>query len=118
MSSDFFPQWYWTRGLHDATIVKVEHIDTMHHSSGKYYQNCLRLHLDTKIALFDTTISTINFYNYKILSNDIDLTGAWWLSDTIRTIGTKYLLEIQVQNQRKIQTCSVRFTHCEVERLQ
>lgn len=116
MSDIALPQWYWTRGLHDATILRAEQIDVAAVPGGAYEQNCLQLHLDTRIALFDTSISSIRFYNYKVLSEDTALEGAWWLSDTIRTVGSKYLLEIQLQNGREIQTFAIRFTRCEVER--
>lgn len=115
------PAWYWPWGLHDAIIDQAIRCDRPQWIDGTYYHNSLTLSLDPRNALWDTTVSTITLLNYKVLSDDFDPTGCWWLSDTLRQVNSKYLLEIQLGNYEKHKaenkTYTVRFTHCIVERL-
>lgn len=115
MPADVTPAWYWSKGLHDAIITKQECLFYTSHENGSYYKNCLRLHIDATHAMFDTSLLTINLYNYKILSEDFDLSGFWWIADTVQLDGPKYVLRIAVQNPKEDRIFLVRFTHCEVE---
>ena len=121
MDNTNLPAWYWPRGLHDAIIVQVLRCDRPQCIDGTYYHNSLTLSLDPRNALWDTTVSTITMLNYKVLSDDFDPTGCWWVSDTLRQVDSKYLLNIQLGNYEKHKagnkTYTVRFTHCIVERL-
>lgn len=121
MDNTNLPAWYWPRGLHDAIIVQVLRCDRPQCIGGTYYHNSLTLSLDSRGALWDTTVSTITMLNYKVLSDDFDPTGCWWVSDTLRQVDSKYLLEIQLGSYEKHKTenktYTVRFTHCIVERL-
>ena len=121
MDNANLPAWYWPWGLHDAIIDQVLRCDRPQWIDGTYYHNSLTLSLDSRNALWDTTVSTITLLNYKVLSDDFDPTGCWWLFDTLRQVNSKYLLEIQLENYEKRKaenkTYTVRFTHCIVERL-
>ena len=121
MDNTNLPAWYWPWGLHDAIIVQVLRCDRPQCIDGTYYHNSLTLSLDPRNALWDTTVSTITMLNYKVLSDDFDPTGCWWVSDALHQVDSKYLLNIQLGNYEKHKagnkTYTVRFTHCIVERL-
>ena len=101
------PEWYWTRGLHDANIISV----TKKESDWNPTDNCLILKIDCDVALFEADITEIRFYNFKIKTNDFDislLNGGWWLSDEIVTKGDHYLLDL------KFETAKCKTKHLEI----
>ena len=54
---------------------------------------------DAKGALFDSAVKGIRLFNYKILSDTINLEGrkkVWWLSDRLTEENGDYLLEIDL----------------------
>ncbi len=103
---NMFPYWYWQHGLHDARITDAEKYDfptdynIYHGKKSNAYKNLLRLRIDASHALYDTTVTEIRFFNYEILSGDIDWQkhrDIWWLGDILTKSGTGYLLEIDLQ---------------------
>ena len=101
------PAWYWVRGLHDAGITEVEAFDfpfDYNRFSGQkdvYDRNLLTLRLDSKGAMYDTSVKEIRFYNYKILTPDVSLENRemiWWLSDRLLISDGHFVLEMDLQD--------------------
>ena len=123
-----FPDWYWKDGLHDACIVGVDtyefpfdrNINTGEKNS--YDRNLLTLHIDASGALCDGTVKEIRFYNYKILSDDVDLQKrkkAWWLYDSLSHANGHWVLEIHMEDcdsSPKHFTFKIKFDRAEVDR--
>ena len=111
-----FPEWYWTHGLHDANIVSV----MKKGSDWNPRDNCLILKIDCDGALFETDITEIRFYNYKIKTSDFDvnlLNGGWWLSDEVVTKGDHYLLDLKFDTAKcKTKHLEITFSRAEVIR--
>lgn len=117
------PEWYWTRGLHDAVIESIDEVELPYDvTKRKPLRNCLSINLDAKGALFDTTVHSILFYNYKILSQNLELIHCgftWWLGDVLEQKGEKYLLNIDLEKgngQPRRFTLEVSFDKAEVIR--
>ena len=94
------PEWYWTRGLHVACIKAVESFEFLF-DYNNYNRNLLKLIIDSKGAIYDTSVKEIRFYNYKILTSDFSLDNRktiWWLSDRLIENGDNYILEIDLQD--------------------
>ena len=101
------PDWYWVKGLHDACITEVETFDFPFDynkfigEKSKNNRNLMKLKVDSKGAIYDTTIKEIYFYNYKILTPDISLENRkniWWLSDRLSEVDGGFVLEIDLQD--------------------
>ena len=97
------PIWYWTRGLHDAMILHVETMDLPYdHTQPKPIRNCLKIYLDSSMAMFDTSVRCIKLLNYKILLDDSahggyeggGIEGCCWMQDILKYENGKYILEI------------------------
>ena len=101
------PEWYWIHRLHDACIVCVEAFE-FPYDYGKFVgqkrkniRNLLSLKIDAEGAMFDTKVTEIRFFNYKVLSKDISLEGrnkVWWLTDRLIENGDSFTLEIDLQD--------------------
>ncbi len=110
------PDWYWSRGLHDANIISV----TKKESNWNPMDHCLIFKIDGEGALFEADITEIRFYNFKILTEGFDiqlLNGGWWLSDELSQKGNHYLLELQFDTAKcKTKRLKMRFQRAEVVR--
>ena len=102
-----YPDWYWATGLHDAGIVGVESFEFPFDynkfvgQKSKYNRNLLKLKIDSKGAIYDTSVKEIHFYNYKILTPDISLENRkiiWWLADRLIANDNNFVLEIDLQD--------------------
>ena len=125
---DNVPEWYWQRGLHDAAIVGVEFFEfpfdynKFVEEKSKYNRNLFVLKIDAKAALFDSAVKEIRLFNYKILSDTINLEGrkkAWWLCDRLTEENGDYFLEIDLLDFDSFPqefTFKVKFARAEVER--
>lgn len=88
------PEWYWTRGLHDANIVSA----TKKESAWNPADNCLILKIDCDGAMLEADIIEIRFHNFKIQTSGFDislLNGGWWLSDELSEKGNRYVLALR-----------------------
>ena len=101
------PDWYWEAGLHDACIVGVESYEFPFDynkyaaEKNKYNRNMLFLKIDAKGALYDFRIREIRFFNYKILSDGVELSGRkkiWWLADQLTENNGRYELDIMLED--------------------
>ena len=122
------PEWYWKSGLHDAAIIGVESFEFPFDynkfvgEKSKYNRNLFVLKIDAKGALFDTSVKEIHLFNYKIISDTVNLQGrkkAWWLSDRLTAENGSYLLEIHLQDLDSFPeefTFKVKFAKAEVIR--
>lgn len=122
------PEWYWIRGLHDAGITGVEVFDFPFDynkficEKNNYNRNLLKLKIDSKGALFDTTVKEIRFYNYKILTPDVSFDtrkAIWWLSDRLSEVDGGFVLEIDLITSESYPedfTVKVKFERAEVIR--
>ena len=127
--SDNAPVWYWTRGLHDAAIIGVESFefpfDYAKYTREKsiYNRNLFILKIDAKGAMFDSTIKEIRFFNYKILSDNIELKNRkkiWWLADRLLEENGHYVLEIDLHDFDSFPqefTFKIKFDRAEVDRI-
>ena len=67
----------------------------------KHNRNLLKLKIDSKGAIYDTSVKEIHFYNYKILTPDISLENRkiiWWLADRLIANDDNFVLEIDLQD--------------------
>ena len=110
-----FPKWYWKKGLHDAIVNGVSTWDFEYNSTIRA-SNCVEIRLDASQAMFDTSIKTIRFYNCKVLTPGLDITGMWWVKDRLTSVGDKHLLEIDLSSPKTQCRFALRFDSCEVER--
>ncbi len=122
------PEWYWVNGLHDACIVNIEAMEFPFDyeqytaQTSKYLRNVLIFKVDSANALFDSCVKQIRFYNYKILSEKIDLAGenkVWWLEDKLTEENGSYILEITLEDTdsaRKQFHFKIKFDRAEVDR--
>ncbi len=66
------PEWYWHRGLHDAKIVRIEKLELPYDYKQRIpIRNCFVVHMDSKQAMFDTSVREIRLFNYKILTAEL-----------------------------------------------
>ena len=87
--------FYWGKGLHDANIINCKEITFDYNVEEKNpIRNCLELVIDSRHALFDTTIKGIRLYNYKILSDLKNPLNLWWKEDKLETKNNKFILTI------------------------
>lgn len=101
------PDWYWVNGLHDACIVNVEYFE-FPFDYNKFVGNknsCDRslmlLKINASGALYEQDIKEIKFFNFKIITNNIELQGrnkVWWLADRLTEKDGHYYLEIDLQD--------------------
>ncbi len=98
------PDWYWVYGLHDAEILQVNELELMpDYKLQPPIRNCLEITLDSRGALFDTSIRKISLYNYKIISgniNDLKEKKIWWIGDTLSCAFNDYLLNIEFEKAK------------------
>ena len=96
------PDWYWSHGLHDAIILSVSEIPCQ---ANRKIKNCLQFSLDSSHALMTQAIRKISFYNYKILTPEIDineLRQPWWMNDRlIRMPDGRYQLCIDLESTKR-----------------
>ena len=109
------PQWYWLRGLHDALVLGVETQEFAYDvTQVKPVRNCMVIRLDARGALFDTSVTAIRLYNYKVLRGT-ELKGCYWMQDWLRREKDKFILDITALEEDDF-LYSVRFDFAEVER--
>lgn len=113
------PSWYWTAGLHDAQIIRVEALEFSYDYKNPHScRNCLNLYIDASGALFDQAVKVIRLFNYKILSNEMhSFDGCFWLEDQLKYTHGKYILELTLWHQDVNEfQCAIQFQDAEVER--
>ena len=118
------PEWYWNRGLHDAKIVRIEKLELPYDYKQRIpTRNCFVFHLDSKQAMFDTSVREIRLFNYKILTADLsstDVEGTYWITDQLTEENGKYVLQVELQNCGKNSRCNflfkIRFESAEIIR--
>ena len=119
------PTWYWTRGLHDALILRTEAIDLSYdHTRRNPVRSCFQIHLDASTAMFDTSVQCIKLLNYKILLDDSahggyeggGIEGCYWMQDILKFENGKYILEITALGEDDFKFI-VRFDDAQVERI-
>ncbi len=117
MNIENFPDWYWVYGLHDAEIKRISFQTLDYDYTQKNpIRNYLLVELDSCNALFDTTITSIKFYNAKIIRGTTDLSGYWWMSDELTFDKKKYLLVIYVSSIKEKTSMHISFDTAEVFR--
>jgi hypothetical protein len=101
------PDWYWVNGLHDACIVNVEYFEFPFDynkfvgNKNSYDRNLMVLKINASGALYEQDIKEIKFFNFKIITNNIELQGrnkVWWLADRLTEKDGHYYLEIDLQD--------------------
>ena len=113
-----FPEWYWTRGLHDAEIISFKQmsLSTDWKSKNPRY-NCLEICFNSSGAM--TKLKRIEFYNYSLkMEFDINtIEKPWWMGDNLtRLADGRFLLDITVEDAKgKKHFFSVSFEDIEVE---
>ena len=101
------PDWYWVNGLHDACIVDVEYFEFPFDynkfvgNRNSYDRNLMLLKINASGALYEQDIKEIKLFNFKIITNNIELQGrkkVWWLADRLTEKDGHYYLEIDLQD--------------------
>ena len=101
------PDWYWVSGLHDACIVDVEYFEFPFDynkfvgNKNSYDRNLMLLKINASGALYEQDIKEIKLFNFKIITNNIELQGrkkVWWLADRLTEKDGHYYLEIDLQD--------------------
>ena len=122
------PDWYWKKGLHDATILSVCELELAPDWKEKHpKRNCLEILLNGKNALFETNINRISLYNYRIVDMKMNATepttlkafqNIYWLGDSIEQLEDGgYLLEIEcTDSHSNLMYLTVKFEIAEIER--
>ena len=117
------PEWYWQKGLHDAKIVDIEEQELAYdYKQLDPVRNCIVLHLDSRMTLFDSSVKEIKLYNYKLCSPEAavqDLCGTWWLKDNLSITDTGYSLAITLKRigkraSREELVVEIQFKYAEV----
>ncbi len=117
------PEWYWQKGLHDAKIVDIEEQELAYdYKQRDPVRNCIVLHLDSRMALFDSSVKEIKLYNYKLCSPEAavqDFCGTWWLKDNLSITDTGYSLAITLKRigkraSREELVVEIQFKYAEV----
>lgn len=110
------PEWYWTHGLHDANIISTAKKE----SNRNPEDHCLIFKIDCEGAMFETDITEIHFYQYKVITEDFNLSwlnGGWWLSDELVKKGDRYLLDLKFDTAKcKTKHLVIAFKRAEVIR--
>ena len=112
---DPLPSWYWKSGLHDAKINQIQYIELeydFHHK--RPTRNYALITIDSRQALFDTSISAIKLFNCKIISNNENLCGFVWKCDSLNRINNKFNLDITLTKLNIETHFIVSFDHCEL----
>ena len=120
-SQNSLPEWYWELGLHDAKILactELQLVPDYKDETLKY--NCFEIVLNCESAIYEYNIEKICLYNYKIKSNEFDvseLNGGWWLSDEIESKGDQYLLRLEFDTAKcKTKQVEIAFQYVDVVR--
>ena len=101
------PDWYWVNGLHDACIVDVEYFEFPFDynkfvgNKNSYDRNLMLLKINASGTLYEQDIMEIRLFNFKIITNNIELQGrkkVWWLADRLTEKDGHYYLEIDLQD--------------------
>ena len=109
------PVWYWIYGLHDAKIYKISCFEMEYdHKKKNTRRNCFELLLDASRAIYDTQVTCIRLFNYKILSGNADVSGQWWMEDSLNISGRKYLLKLTTSDCKANQELVILFDDAEV----
>lgn len=111
------PEWYWTKGLHDATIVSIEYDELMYDYSEKHPdRNYLSVIIDSHNALFETDIKELRFYNVKFSDEMTRYAGYWWVGDNLSWDGNRFCLSIEVMSTNDSGSFTIFFDRAEVIR--
>ena len=118
------PEWYWNRGLHDAKIVRIEKLELPYDYKQRIpTRNCFVVHMDSKQAMFDTSVREIRLFNYKILTAELsspDIEGTYWITDQLTEENGKYVLQVELRNCGRNSTYNfilkIRFESAEIIR--
>ena len=118
------PEWYWNRGLHDAKIVRIEKLELPYDYKQRIpKRNCFVVHMDSKQAMFDTSVREIRLFNYKILTAELsspDIEGTYWITDQLTEENEKYVLQVELRNCGRNSTYNfilkIRFESAEIIR--
>ncbi len=112
------PAWYWSLGLHDAKITRVSFFELpFDYKKKDSKRNCFELLLDASGAIYDTQITSIRLYNYKISSGNADIQGQWWMCDSLSFDSGKHILYLTTTDSKDNHyEIVVRFDDAEVVR--
>ncbi len=116
------PDWYWVHGLHDAAVLDIQTEELLPNYSEKDYRyNRMEILLNCDSALFETDITKITLFNYKIISGNIpdcSKYNIWWLRDTLTgDAKSKYNLSLVLEAEtRKHFSLEITFQFAETER--
>jgi len=112
-----FPNWYWKKGLHDAEIKKIsfQFLD-YDYTLANPIRNYLLVELDSCNAMFETKITSIKFYNAKIIAGKTDISGYWWVYDELICNKGKYTLLINARSVDQKVSIHISFDNADVFR--
>lgn len=110
-------EWYWNKGLHDAEIIEISEVNLQYDYKQKNpIRNFLEIKINSKNALFDTTITSIRLNNYKILKEFSNLKGCWWFKDELSEENGKFKLKIYLHSLKQQQELEIVFESANIIR--
>lgn len=96
------PDWYWIYGLHDAKIKSVsELILEPNWKSKERSYNCLEFCIDCSGALYESNITKISLFNYKIKACEGGISwygDTWWMYDELTQTPNGFTLTLTTEN--------------------
>ena len=111
------PDWYWVKGLHDAQVTDLSFIDFDYdYTKRNPTRNCMTIQLDTRSAMFDTSIKAIKLLNSKIVQGDTDFVGWFWKDDILKPSHKGFELQITLISNRNTKICKISFENAIVEK--
>ena len=110
-------QKHFGRGLHDAEVLKINEVQLAYNYREKDpRRNYLEIELNAAQALFDQEVKAVRLYNYKIIEGDLNLIGAWWLSDQIDVQGAFFIVKMQFRTQDAVRSLTIKCSEHELIR--
>ena len=55
----------------------------------------MTIYLDSQNAIYDTSIKELRFYNHKLITGNVSITG-WWKNDNLKEENGRFVLTIDI----------------------
>lgn len=100
------PDWFWSRGLHDAEVLSIEEKETLpDYSKPLPVYNYLSIKLDAEHAMFEHDITEIRFFNYKLKGFEAKLPTEFpmfWMCEDLEQISeNRFEIKIELTTVRE-----------------
>ena len=112
---DWYPEWYWKNGLHDARIIGKKTVmlsPTDSKRTGKW--TYVELKIDAEGALMNSKVRALRFYNCKEITKGVDIADWWWQSDSLSQKDETYVLHVNLVRHPDCKEYCISFSSCEI----